>query len=65
MIIRIILLFKNNILDKFNLIIGGKTTENGIKLKGMNEIINLYSQKKDDKKIRKKRLKQLYKQKTV
>jgi len=49
-------------IDKFNLIIGGKTTENGIKLKGMNEIINLYSQKKDDKKIRKKRLKQLYKQ---
>ena len=49
-------------IDKFNLIIGGKTTENGIKLKGINEIINLYSQQKGDKSIRKKKLKQLYKQ---
>ncbi len=49
-------------IDIFNLIIGGKTLEDGTKLKGINEIINLYSQKEKDKNIKKKKLKFLDKQ---
>lgn len=49
-------------IDKLNLIIGGQTLENGTKLKGINEIINLYSQKINDKNIRRKKLKMLDKQ---
>ena len=30
--------------DVYNTIIGGKTLENGIKVKGLNEYINLYNQ---------------------
>lgn len=47
-------------IDEYNYILGGKTTETGEKIQGINEFINLYNQQKPDKKLPK--LKQLYKQ---
>jgi CRISPR-associated protein Cpf1 len=53
-------------IDRFNLIIGGKTSEDGTKIQGLNEYINLYYQKQTDKKdqknIRKLKLIVLFKQ---
>lgn len=58
----------NNVLtqkdiDVYNLIIGGRTAEEGKKkIQGLNEYINLYNQKQQDKKNRIAKLKPLYKQ---
>lgn len=49
-------------IDIYNLIIGGKTFENGNKIKGLNEYINLYNQKQKEKSNRLPKLKPLYKQ---
>lgn len=49
-------------IDVYNLIIGGKTFENGKKIKGLNEYINLYNQQQKDKSSRLPKLKPLYKQ---
>ena len=49
-----------NGIDNYNYAIGGKTTDNGEKLQGINEFINLYNQQNPDKKLPK--LKVLYKQ---
>ena len=57
-------------ISKYNAIIGGKSLENGEKVKGINEYINLYNQKiavfnkehKENKKQKLPLLKQLYKQ---
>ncbi len=47
-------------IDRYNQILGGYTKENGVKIQGLNEIINLHNQKHADKKIPK--LTALYKQ---
>lgn len=47
-------------IDKYNYIIGGKSLDNGTKIQGINEFINLYNQTNPDKKLPK--LKILYKQ---
>lgn len=56
--------FKNiltqDAIDKYNYIIGGKSLDNGTKIQGINEFINLYNQTNPDKKLPK--LKILYKQ---
>lgn len=57
----------NNVLTQngiefINFIIGGKTPEDGKKIKGLNEYINLYNQTQKDKKNRSPKFKQLYKQ---
>lgn len=50
-------------IDVYNAIIGGKTIENtNIKIKGLNEYINLYNQQQKDKSARLPKLKPLYKQ---
>ncbi len=49
-------------IDKFNEIVGGKTLENGKKIQGLNEYINLYSQEKKEKSIRKLKFVPLFKQ---
>jgi CRISPR-associated protein Cpf1 len=53
-------------IDKYNLIIGGKSEDGNSKIKGLNELINEYSQKFNDKneqkKIRKLKLMPLFKQ---
>lgn len=49
-------------IEFINFIIGGQTLENGIKIKGLNEYINLYNQQQTDKRNRVPRFKQLYKQ---
>ena len=49
-------------IDVYNAIIGGKTFENGVKIKGLNEYINLYNQQQKDKSARLPKLKPLYKQ---
>ena len=49
-------------IDIYNLIIGGKTFENGNKIKGLNEYINLHNQQQKDKANRLPKLKPLYKQ---
>ena len=49
-------------IDVYNLIIGGKTLENGEKIKGLNEYINLYNQQQKDRSNRLPKLKPLYKQ---
>lgn len=60
--------FKNCInqsgIERFNLIIGGKSESNNIKIKGLNEYINEFSQKEKDneKKIRQLKLVPLFKQ---
>ena len=50
-------------IDVYNAIIGGKTEkEKNIKIKGLNEYINLYNQQQKDKSARLPKLKPLYKQ---
>ncbi|MDD3976473.1 MAG: type V CRISPR-associated protein Cas12a/Cpf1 [Candidatus ainarchaeum sp.] len=53
-------------IERYNLLIGGKSTANNTKIRGLNECINLYSQKLTDKitqkNIRKLKLTPLYKQ---
>ena len=50
-------------IESYNAIIGGRVDEeNNIKIKGLNEYINLYNQKQTDKKARIGKLKPLYKQ---
>ncbi|MFA4851778.1 MAG: type V CRISPR-associated protein Cas12a/Cpf1 [Bacteroidales bacterium] len=57
----------NNVLSQngiefINFIIGGKTPEKGKKIPGLNEYINPYNQKQQDKNKRAPKFKQLYKQ---
>lgn len=49
-------------IEAYNAVIGGKTEEDGTKIKGLNEYINLYNQKQSNKNARLPKLKQLYKQ---
>lgn len=49
-----------NAIDIYNYAIGGKSLDNGEKIQGINEFINLYNQQNPDKKLPK--LKVLYKQ---
>jgi len=49
-------------IDVYNTVIGGKTTDDGKKIQGLNEYINLYNQKQTDKTKRLPKLKPLYKQ---
>lgn len=50
-------------IDVYNAIIGGKTIEgSNIKIKGLNEYINLYNQQQEEKTARLPKLKPLYKQ---
>lgn len=49
-------------IDFYNTILGGWTEENGTKVQGLNEHINLYNQKQKDKNQRILKLKPLYKQ---
>lgn len=57
----------NNVLSQhgiefLNFIIGGRTREDGTKIKGLNEYINLYNQQQMEKNKRSPKFKQLYKQ---
>ena len=49
-------------IDVYNYIIGGKSLEDGTKVKGLNEYINLYNQKQKDKSFRLPKFKPLFKQ---
>lgn len=49
-------------IEFINFIVGGKTPENGKKIKGLNEYINLYNQKQTDKRHWVPKFRQLYKQ---
>jgi hypothetical protein len=49
-------------IDVYNLMIGGKTLENGTKLQGLNEYINLYNQQQTDRNARLPKLTPLFKQ---
>ena len=49
-------------IDVYNAIIGGKTLEDGTKIQGLNEYINLYNQQQKDKSTRLPKLKPLFKQ---
>lgn len=49
-------------IDVYNAIVGGKTLEDGRKIQGLNEYINLYNQQQKDKSARLPKLKPLYKQ---
>ena len=49
-------------IDVYNAIIGGMSLEDGTKIKGLNEYINLYNQQQKDKSTRIPKLKPLYKQ---
>ncbi|MDD4748313.1 MAG: type V CRISPR-associated protein Cas12a/Cpf1 [Salinivirgaceae bacterium] len=49
-------------IDRYNAVLGGKSLDNGSKLKGLNEYINLYNQKQKEKTNRLPKLKPLYKQ---
>lgn len=49
-------------IDVYNAIIGGKSFDDGRKIKGLNEYINLYNQNQKDKTKRLPKLKPLYKQ---
>lgn len=49
-------------IDIYNSIIGGKTLDNSVKLKGLNEYINLYNQQQKDKSARLPKFRPLYKQ---
>ncbi len=49
-------------IDNYNLVLGGYTKENGKKIQGLNEIINLHNQKQEQKNLRIPKLKPLYKQ---
>lgn len=49
-------------IDVYNAIIGGKILDDGTKIKGLNEYINLYNQQQKDKSTRLPKFKSLYKQ---
>lgn len=49
-------------IDVYNYIIGGKVLDDGTKIKGLNEYINLYNQQQKDKTERLPKLKMLFKQ---
>ena len=49
-------------IEVYNNIIGGKTLEDGTKIQGLNEYINLYNQQQNDKTNRLPKLKPLFKQ---
>lgn len=49
-------------IDFINCIIGGYSEENGSKIRGLNEFINLFNQTQESKKARIPKLRQLYKQ---
>lgn len=49
-------------IDVYNSIIGGKTLDDGTKIQGLNEYINLYNQQQKDKTKRLPKLKPLFKQ---
>lgn len=49
-------------IEVYNGIIGGKILEDGTKIQGLNEYINLYNQQQTDKKVRLPKLKPLFKQ---
>lgn len=49
-------------IDVYNAIIGGKSVEDGTKIKGLNEYVNLYNQKQKEKSGRLPKLKPLFKQ---
>ena len=49
-------------IDKYNLVLGGKSNEDGSKLRGLNELVNIYNQQQEDKKSRLPKLTQLFKQ---
>lgn len=49
-------------IDVYNAIVGGKSLDDGTKIKGLNEYINLYNQQQKDKSLRLPKLKPLYKQ---
>lgn len=49
-------------IDVYNAIIGGKVLDDGTKIKGINEYVNLYNQQQKDKSARLPKLKPLYKQ---
>lgn len=49
-------------IDQYNLLISGKTLEDGAKLQGINEILNQYLKQHQEEKLHKIKLKQLYKQ---
>jgi CRISPR-associated protein Cpf1 len=49
-------------IEVYNGIIGGKTLEDGTKVQGLNEYINLYNQQLDDKRASLPKLKPLFKQ---
>lgn len=49
-------------IDRYNLLLGGLSKENGEKIPGINEIINLHNQKHEDRKEKLPYLKSLYKQ---
>ena len=49
-------------IEVYNSIIGGRTLDDGTKIQGLNEFINLYNQHQSDKKKRLPKLKPLFKQ---
>ena len=49
-------------IDVYNAIIGGKTLDDGTKIQGLNEYVNLYNQQQKDKAKRLPKLKPLFKQ---
>lgn len=49
-------------IEVYNAIVGGKTLDDGTKIKGLNEYINLYNQQQKDKSARLPKLKPLFKQ---
>ncbi len=49
-------------IDVYNAIIGGKSLNDGTKIKGINEYVNLYNQQQKDKSARLPKLKPLFKQ---
>lgn len=49
-------------IEVYNSIIGGKTKNNGEKIQGLNEYINLYNQQQKEKNLRLPKLKPLFKQ---
>lgn len=49
-------------IELYNAVIGGKTEEDGTKIKGINEYINLYNQQQPSKETRLPKLKPLFKQ---
>lgn len=49
-------------IDVYNAVIGGQSLEDGTKIKGLNEYINLYNQQQKDKNMRLPKFKPLFKQ---